>query len=77
MSDTINASINAYRPENYEKELSDINIHKYRNICPRCGTKGEQLSSRTLQNPETGNALHVKRYECKAELGGCGEEYIA
>jgi len=78
MTDTINASLSSFKQQNYSKELYQLNIHKYRDVCPQCGHRGRQVDSDTYDSVAVGvaGAGYVEHYECPRT--DCGtEEYTA
>jgi hypothetical protein len=41
--------------------LPDMNILRYRNVCPECGQKGAKTGEGVHENPCTGVTLHFDR----------------
>jgi hypothetical protein len=61
------AGLSSFKPENYSKDhLRQVNIHKYRNICPDCGEKGNKTGEAHHENPNREHStLYVEWYDCE------------
>jgi len=78
MSDTVNASLTLFKQANYTKELPQLNIHTYRDVCPQCGHRGRQVGSDTYDSVSVrvAGVGYVEHYECPREACDT-EDYTA
>jgi hypothetical protein len=56
--------LSEFKRENYTKTLPQVNLHKYRNICPDCGHKGRKTGEGHHDNPWTGESYYFETFDC-------------